>query len=191
MPDRRTVTSPFTWMMLGLLIERPSYGYELHARSKRRFGNLIDFASTHAYQAINTLHKHELIEPIEPPIPDPKPRGKRQFRAYYRVTASGVESFKAWLAEPIQEDLRNAELLIRVGSAGVLGAPVLRAVIEGYQAQCLKRERELDAENEREPSRKRPLAAAIEMIASQQRLEIETQLKWCELALQQIATLDG
>ena len=153
-------------MVLGLLIERPSYGYELHARSKRRFGNLISFGTTHAYQAINTLQRHEMIEPIEPPIPEPTERGKRQFRFFYRVTADGAEAFRTWLAEPVQEDLRTAELLIRVGSAGVLGPQALRHVIEGYQAQCRRRAEELDAEGEREPSRRRALSAAIEMIAT-------------------------
>jgi len=177
-------------MVLGLLIERPSYGYELHARSRRRFGNLIAFGTTQAYQAINTLLGQSMIEAFEPPESAPSQRRKRQFRIYYRVTAAGVQAFKAWLAQPVQEDSRNAELLIRLGSAGVIGAQALHQVVKDYQAQCNRRAKELDDEDEREPSRRRALAAAIEIIAAEQRLEIETQQRWCELALRRIETLE-
>lgn len=79
--------------VLGLVLERPSYGYELSKRFEQRFGALLSVSRSHIYSALNSLLRDRLIEPL------PHDGSLRQPKVHYRATADGVAAFRTWLAE--------------------------------------------------------------------------------------------
>lgn len=88
------VRSPVDVAVLGLVLEHPSYGYELSKRFEQRFGALLSVSRSHIYGALNSLQRDRLIEPLPDPGDSP-----RQPKVHYRATEAGVAAFRAWLAE--------------------------------------------------------------------------------------------
>ncbi len=52
-----------SWSLLGLVIERPSYGYELVQRFERTYGDVLELSSpSQIYTALDALQRRSLIE---------------------------------------------------------------------------------------------------------------------------------
>jgi DNA-binding PadR family transcriptional regulator len=102
------MTSPVYWVLLGLVIERPSYGLELYHRFQRLYGDLLSVSSeSHVYGALDSLEKRELIETI------PGTRVARQPKPHYKATRDGIRSYEDWLVAQIDDEPRRQELLVR------------------------------------------------------------------------------
>ncbi len=96
------MTSPVNWALLGLIIERESYAYELAQRFHSIYRNVISLSSTsHIYTALGVLQERLLIDQI------PGRRPGRQPKPTYRATALGIESFGDWLVGYVREDRRR------------------------------------------------------------------------------------
>jgi DNA-binding PadR family transcriptional regulator len=65
--------SAVNWAVLGLVIERPSYGYELFQRLERRYGGVLDPPISQIYAALNALERASLIEPLQEEEPSDEP----------------------------------------------------------------------------------------------------------------------
>ena len=49
------IRSPVYWALIGLVIERPSYGYELLKRFEREYGQMLPLSSeSHVYRALTS-----------------------------------------------------------------------------------------------------------------------------------------
>ena len=95
------------WALLGLVIDRPSYAYELAQRFERTFGDALSLSSiSHVYTALGTLKDRELIEEI------PGTREGRQPKPYYRATERGLGDYQAWLAGQISEDRQRQRIFV-------------------------------------------------------------------------------
>src|SRR5580704_2766418 len=76
--------SPVNWALLGLIIERPSYAYDLAQRFERRYGQALPLSNVgHIYTALGVLGDRGLVEEI------PGTRQGRQPRPRYRATEQG------------------------------------------------------------------------------------------------------
>src|SRR5271168_3961392 len=76
--------SPVNWALLGLVIERPSYGYELVKRFQREYEDVLPLSSeSHVYTALKALERRGLIEET------PGKGGGRQPKPCYHATATG------------------------------------------------------------------------------------------------------
>src|SRR6185312_11203573 len=133
--------SAVNWAVLGLVIERPSYGYELFQRLERRYGGVLDPPISQIYAALNALERAELIEPLPLHERDRaleeglRPAAKRQPKVHYRATASGARAFREWVAEQMRDDPRHVELLRRIAgtaAAGVDRVGTMRALVDAY-----------------------------------------------------------
>lgn len=103
-PERRAqapMTSAVNWALLGLIIERPSYAYELAQRFERVYGDTLVF---HAYTALGALASRSLIEEIA------GTHGGRQPKPHYRATPLGIDSYRDWLVAQVREDRRRQRL---------------------------------------------------------------------------------
>lgn len=49
------------WLVLALVIERPSYGYELAARYDRRFAAFLPLGAGNVYSSLDQLERYKLI----------------------------------------------------------------------------------------------------------------------------------
>jgi DNA-binding PadR family transcriptional regulator len=135
-PDRRAqapMTSAVNWALLGLIIERPSYAYELAQRFERVYGDTVVLSSSsHAYTALGALASRSLIEEIA------GTHGRRQPKPHYRATALGIDSYRDWLVAQVRED-RRRQRLFAIQLAGLARDPeaALEIVAEFEQA-CLE-----------------------------------------------------
>jgi DNA-binding PadR family transcriptional regulator len=138
--------SAVNWAVLGLVIERPSYGYELFQRLERRYGGVLDPPISQIYAALNALERAELIEPLpeaqRTTAPEPaRPTAKRQPKVHYRATAGGARAFRAWIAEGMRDDPQHAELLRRIAGTAAAGfdrAGTMRELVDAYERACVE-----------------------------------------------------
>lgn len=94
--------------VLALVIERPSYGYELSKRLGERFGGLLAVSRSHVYGALDALQRGGLIEPLPPPA---TVEPARQPKVHYRATAAGERAIDEWIVAELDEHARRARLL--------------------------------------------------------------------------------
>jgi DNA-binding PadR family transcriptional regulator len=139
--DKRAVAmrSPINWMILGLVIERPSYGYELGQRFERDYGDLVRLGSdSQVYAALNALAEKRLLEQV-PGTEAVRSSAGRQPRPAYRATPSGIEAYQAWLVTQIHEERRHAQLFTRQLAGFAQREPrAALDVVECYEEACLR-----------------------------------------------------
>ena len=102
------MTSVVYWVLLGLVIERPSYGLELYTRYERLYADLLPLSgSSHIYTALDELERRGFIETV------PEAAGGRQPKPHYRATPVGASSFEDWYVAQMELQRRSLELWAR------------------------------------------------------------------------------
>jgi DNA-binding PadR family transcriptional regulator len=133
-PDRRAqapMTSPVNWALLGLIIDRPSYAYELAQRFERAYLGVLSLSSTsHVYTALGALASRSLIEEIA------GTHGGRQPKPRYQATARGGEEYRDWLVGQLAEDRRRQRLFVLELAALTRNPAAARDVIDRYEEAC-------------------------------------------------------
>jgi DNA-binding PadR family transcriptional regulator len=97
-------------IVLALVIEKPSYGYEIHRRFERRFGGFLSTSLASVYDALSRLEEDGHVEVAG------RSGARGRPRVNFRATARGIEIHLSWLAERLREDPRRYELLSRLAS---------------------------------------------------------------------------
>ncbi len=64
MGDSVTIKSTVNWAVLALVIEQPSYGYELGQRFERHFAGVLEPQISQIYAALSSLERAALVEPL-------------------------------------------------------------------------------------------------------------------------------
>lgn len=119
--------------VLGLLIERPSYGYELAQRLDTRFSDW-GLASTGVYGALNKLEDEELARAV----------GERRAgssraprRTIYESTPEGATVFRDWLYESSAMDPNRQELDMKIQLAGRESLPLMIEMARRQETVCM------------------------------------------------------
>ncbi|HUB36523.1 MAG TPA: helix-turn-helix transcriptional regulator, partial [Solirubrobacteraceae bacterium] len=193
--DAKAITSPVSWTLLGLIVERPSYRYELCQRFERLYGDVRPLSSeSHIYAALKTLRTRGLVE--ESPRPSRAPAGGgreagggHQGRLYYRATAEGVSHYQEWLVDQIREDRRHSELLVRQLAVFARQPQVALQMLERYELALLAQARSAPLN----PAGGRGEDAVGELIAQlvqdDRRLASEAKLAWIGAARSRLREL--
>jgi DNA-binding PadR family transcriptional regulator len=121
-------------VVLGLLIERPGYGYDLGQRLDARLG-FLGLSENAVYRILDRLEVDGWIEEI----------GERTFgrtrrgaaRVMYGATVTGVEQFKEWIGAPSDRAVLRDELQAKMAVADPSDLPELLAVAEAQARECL------------------------------------------------------
>ncbi|HEY5342771.1 MAG TPA: PadR family transcriptional regulator [Solirubrobacteraceae bacterium] len=178
--------SPVSWALLGLVIQRPSYGYELVQRFERTYEDALDLSSpSQVYAALDALEGRCLIERMAVEEDD----ASRQPKPHYRATAEGVHDYRDWLVAQLHAERRRSRLFAR--QVAMLASADALVVIERCERACL-----------REASDTRPAAtddAQIEgpthsahlverLVGEEERLALGARLAWVEYARRQLTT---
>ncbi len=175
--------SPVSWALLGLVIERPSYGYELMQRFERTYGDALELSSpSQIYVALDTLARRGLIEDL--PTDGAASVVVRQPKPHYRATTGGLDSYQEWLLAQMRGERRRSRLFARQLAA--LEPRVALAVIERYERACLREASELPKAVD-ETSAAAGLAARL--ADEEERLAVGARLTWIEYARREFATL--
>jgi DNA-binding PadR family transcriptional regulator len=121
-------------VVLGLLIERPGYGYDLQQRLDARVG-FLRLSESAVYKILERLERQGWIEET----------GEKRFgatrrgapRVTYRATAVGRERFKEWIATPSDRAVVRDELQAKLNVSDPSDLPELLAVAEAQGRECL------------------------------------------------------
>lgn len=180
--------SPVNWALLGLVIQRPSYGYELVQRFERTFADALDLSSpSQVYTALDTLSRRGMIEEI---APDGERDAVRQPKPHYRATPSGVEGFGGWLLAQLQDERRRCRLLAL--QLALLAPEAALAVVERCQQASLKEASGLRSARSERAAPADGFAALVErLVQEEDRLRVGARLAWLQYARRELSALAG
>lgn len=167
--------------VLGLVLQRPSYGYELVARFDRVFGQPAwdwGVSPSAIYKALNELEDERMIEPFDSAFDSTT----RQPKTHYRATPKGARAMSEYLSAPLPADPSQPDFLIRINSGIELRPDGLVSMLEKYARTCL----ETLADIAKAP----PADTIYERLTRQQRqLIVQAQLSWIDYALTELRAL--
>lgn len=128
-PPMRSVVN---WALLGLIIERPSYAYELARRFERTYDGAIALSSvSHVYTALGTLRERGFVEEV--PLEGRGARSKHR----YRASGRGFEEHARWLIGSVGEDrCHQRVLIVQLGALARYPERAI-AVLDSYEQACL------------------------------------------------------
>jgi DNA-binding PadR family transcriptional regulator len=170
--------SPSAWLVLALVIEQPSHGYEISQRYERRFGSLQPMSVPRVYAALDRLRDAKMIEQIA--LKPAKPAGKQHLmRRSYRATSAGTQAYHAWVAERMRDDPQRPRLLGRIATAGLIGIDDVLDVVDRYQRECMEELRALPTDSERLETGRSSLEELTEYLVNDQlRRELRARHDW-------------
>ncbi len=122
----RTTT---TDSLLGLLSLRPQTGYELKKMVEGSIGNFWSESFGQIYPALKRMVADGLAE-----VSDDEGTGGRE-RKVYRLTSTGHERLRAWLAMPAVEQVPRNELLLKLFFGDQADRSKLCALVEEKRAR--------------------------------------------------------
>jgi DNA-binding PadR family transcriptional regulator len=176
----KRMTSPVNWALLGLLLARAGYGYQLVKRFEEAYGDVLVLSSeSHVYTALNELSRRGLIEEVTD-APAARTGTHRQPKVRYRATAEGADGYRERMFEQAGADRRQSQLFVRQLAAMEHEPDVALAILERYEQACLAEARRKPATSERLIDR---------LLAVESRLAMESRLPWVEYARSQFSAL--
>jgi DNA-binding PadR family transcriptional regulator len=128
------------YAVLGLVIERPGYGYQLAQRLEERFGS-SSFAPSGVYSALDQLSRDEFVRAAGELGPGPARRSAP--RMIYEATSRGVEHFEAWILGSSPTPPLRDELHMKIALCRPRNLPRLIDLVYGQELACIGRLRDL------------------------------------------------
>src|SRR5258707_11652904 len=122
--------------VLGLVIERPGYGYQLAQRLDERFGS-SGFAPSGVYSALDQLSRDELVRSAGEM--GPAAGGRAAPRTIYEATEEGVERFEQWMLDASPTPPLRDELHMKIALCRPCNVPHLIDLVCGQELVCLGR----------------------------------------------------
>jgi DNA-binding PadR family transcriptional regulator len=121
--------------LLGLLLEGPSYPYQLADRLKERIGPAWAVGSGQVYNTISQMENDGLIEPVGSNM-----TGQDKRRRFFSITDGGEREFEGWL-ETISGAvrLRRRPELLKITLAGPERLDTALRHIDAYEESCMRR----------------------------------------------------
>jgi DNA-binding PadR family transcriptional regulator len=168
--------------VLGLVIEKPSHGYEIGQRFERRFGGFLRVGRSSIYAALGTLVDAGLIEKVSARSNTGVSQGAKA-GACYRATARGARAYRGWLAERVRNDPQRVDMLGRMTLAGVHSVEAALDFIARYEQECVDEARELARPSGSAPSDCAGISELVErLLIEERRRMIDAQLAWITYA---------
>lgn len=132
----QSIRSTVNWTVLGLVIERPSYGWELWKRFERLYGDVLPVGGeSHIYRALEALRGKGLIEELD------ESGGvagtSRQPKPHYRATEDGLERYAEWVMGQVREHNRRSLLFVRQLGALAQEPETALAILGRYEQAWL------------------------------------------------------
>jgi DNA-binding PadR family transcriptional regulator len=167
------------WLVLGLIIQRPSHGYELYQRFER-LGAFLSLSRSSLYAVLERLHRTQMIEEIDLEPVGPASR-KGDSRRSYRATALGASAYRRWVAERIAEDPYWTQVMGQVACASLLGLGDLANVVDRFEGDSLREMKALPTSDpEQAPLSVESLVEAL--ILDKRRREMRARIDWATYA---------
>jgi DNA-binding PadR family transcriptional regulator len=120
-------------VVLGLVIERPGYGYGLQQRLSERLG-FLGLAESAVYKTLARLEEDGLVEEASRRRPGNSRGGHR---ILYKATDQGVDEFRNWMAAPSDRSVLRDELQTKLALSNPRDLPQLLRTAEEQSRSCL------------------------------------------------------
>jgi DNA-binding PadR family transcriptional regulator len=162
------------WALLGLVIDRPSYAYELAQRFERTYENALTLSSvSHVYIAVSALQERGLVEEIA------GTRSGRQPKPHYRATEKGMREYRDWLVGQIGEDRQRQRLFVLQLAALARRPEVALEVVDRFEKSCLAEAAKTPLPRDDEAG---GAGLAAHLLAEENRLAVGAKLAWVQYA---------
>jgi DNA-binding PadR family transcriptional regulator len=122
--------------VLGLVIERPGYGYDLAQRLRERFGS-SGFAPTGVYSALDQLSAEGLVRNAGSLAGGSAERAAP--RTIYEATPAGVQQFDRWMRSDSPPANVRDELNMKLALSRPRDLPALIELACAQERECLAR----------------------------------------------------
>jgi DNA-binding PadR family transcriptional regulator len=120
-------------VVLGLMIDRPTYGYLLQQQLGERLG-FLGLADSAVYKTIERLEADGSVEEVGI---SSVASGARSRRVLYRATPQGIHTFKEWMAQPCDRATLRDELQAKLAVSTPDDLPQMMAMAEAQAQACL------------------------------------------------------
>ena len=187
--DGSALRSQVACAVLGLVIEKPSHGYEIGQRFENRFGAFLSAGRSSIYAALGSLMDAGLIEKMAGRSTTGVRRGAKA-GAPYRATARGARAYRVWLAERVRNDPQRVEMLGRMTLAGVHSVEAAVDFIASYERECVREAQELARPGRGLASDASEVSSVVErLLIEERRRMIDAQLAWITYARAELRAL--
>jgi DNA-binding PadR family transcriptional regulator len=180
--------SPVNWTVLGLVIERSSYGWELWTRFERLYGDVLPIGSeSNIYAALNVLREKGLIEEV-PGSRTVEAGASRQPKPHYRATREGLDAYEAWVIAQMRENNRRSRQFARQLGALAQQPQTALEILARYEQACLEEKGSAIPTTSEFPTRVVP-GLGDNLASVYGRLVVAATLGWVAHARREFATL--
>jgi DNA-binding PadR family transcriptional regulator len=166
--------------VLGLVIERPGYGYQLAQRLDERFGS-SGFALSGVYSALDQLSRDELVRSSGETAAVPGSRAAP--RTVYEATEAGVDHFEDWMLDASSTPPLRDELHMKIALCRPHNVARLIDVIAGQELVCLGRLADLKRLAGQNPASSRDWSRLMRMLAGEAEVAFwNARIEWLQNA---------
>jgi DNA-binding PadR family transcriptional regulator len=166
--------------VLGLVIERPGYGYQLAQRLDERFGS-SGFAPSGVYSALDQLSRDDLVRSAGEMGAGPARRAAP--RTIYEATEEGVDHFEAWMLDPSPAPPLRDELHMKIALCRPRNLPRLIEMVSGQESVCLGRLQDLKSLTGQPSTASRDWSAMMRMLAAEAEVAFwNSRIEWLQNA---------
>jgi DNA-binding PadR family transcriptional regulator len=121
-------------VVLGLMIDRPNYGYRVQQQMADKLG-FLGIADSAIYKIIERLENHGWVAETGRQAIGGTRRGAP--RILYKATPEGVEQFKSWIATPSKPAVVRDELQAKLAVSAPEDLPHILRMAEQQARECL------------------------------------------------------
>jgi DNA-binding PadR family transcriptional regulator len=173
--------------MLGVLLDRPAYPYQLADQLEQRLGPAWKVNSGQVYQTIKALEEDGLIERVES-VP-----GDREDRHVFAITGKGVVEFERWFEKTASGvRLCRRPLLVQITFAGQQRLREAMAKVDAYELECAKQLKQITGMREALPADGALIRAdhlLLRLSLSADISQVEGELRWSRHAREMLSWL--
>jgi DNA-binding PadR family transcriptional regulator len=173
--------------LLGLLLDGPTYPYQLASRLRERLGPAWEVNSGKLYQTVKGLERDGLIERAEAVGP------KRDNRHVYAITGEGIAEFDRWFGQTAGAvRLCRRPLLVKITFAGPQRLRDAMAKVDAYELDCAKRLEEIAGVRDALPADGTLVRAdhlLLRLNLGADILQLEAELQWASHAREMLSWL--
>jgi PadR family transcriptional regulator, regulatory protein AphA len=167
--------------LLGLLLDRPAYPYQMADRMEQRLGPSWQVDSGQLYKTVKLLERGGLIERVES-----VPTAHRD-RHVYSITDAGIREFERWFDEtPDTVRLPRRPLLLKITFAGPDRLAQAMSKVESYEHECSELLIEITGMRDALPDTEDALLRASHLLLglnlSTDIFALEGELRWAQAA---------
>lgn len=162
--------SPVKAAALAVLLDSPTYGYEVARRINRRMGPSWHVQAKHIYKVLEQLERAGLVWHENRPIDDP-PYSRR----FFHPTDEALQARHEWLTTPPAGSIVRADIHARLAFSTEQEIPELLGALDALRVDLLE---EIEENAEAETPRVSWLGTVMSLQRSGVDKRLRAEIKW-------------